>query len=96
MNLQIKNLLLGILVMFIINVNGIAQQYDILIKDGHVIDAKNNINGTMDVAIVDGKIALVRNQIANSEEKKNNQRKMCTFDHKTGKISTVLHVFMAL
>ena len=70
MNLQIKNLLLGILVMFIINVSGIAQQYDILIKDGHVIDAKNNINGTMDVAIVDGKIALVRNQIANSEAKK--------------------------
>jgi dihydroorotase len=70
MNLQIKNLLLGILVIFIINVNGIAQQYDILIKGGHVIDAKNNINSTMDVAIVDGKIALVRNQIANSEAKK--------------------------
>ena len=70
MNLQIKNLLLGILAMVIINVSAIAQQYDILIKDGHVIDAKNNINGTMDVAITDGKIALVSNQIANNEAKK--------------------------
>ena len=70
MNLQIKNLLLGILAMVIINVSAVAQQYDILIKDGHVIDAKNNINGTMDVAITDGKIALVSNQIANNEAKK--------------------------
>ena len=33
-----------------------AQQIDLLIKGGHVIDAKNNINGIMDVAVQDGKI----------------------------------------
>jgi dihydroorotase len=36
-----------------------GQDFDILIKGGHVIDAKNNINGPMDVAIRDGKIARV-------------------------------------
>ena len=40
-----------------------AQPYAIVIKDGHVIDPKNNINATMDVAIQDGKIALVAKSI---------------------------------
>jgi dihydroorotase len=40
-----------------------AQQYAILIKDGQVIDAKNNINAVMDVAIQDGKIAAVAKNI---------------------------------
>jgi len=33
--------------------------YDLLLKGGHVIDAKNKISAVMDVAIADGKIALV-------------------------------------
>ena len=33
--------------------------YDIVIKGGHVIDPKNNIDRLMDVAVKDGKIALV-------------------------------------
>ena len=33
--------------------------YDLLLKGGHVIDPKNNLNTTMDVAINDGKIARV-------------------------------------
>jgi dihydroorotase len=37
----------------------IAQSYDIVIRGGHVIDPKNNIDAVMDVAISDGKIALV-------------------------------------
>ena len=41
----------------------LAQQYAIVIKDGHVIDPKNNINTTMDIAIQDGKIALVAKSI---------------------------------
>lgn len=45
----------------------LAQQsqlpYRILIKGGHVIDAKNNINDVMDVAIQDGKIARVAKNI---------------------------------
>ncbi len=40
-----------------------AQRYDIVIQGGHVIDPKNNINGLMDVAIKDGKIALVASGI---------------------------------
>jgi dihydroorotase len=35
------------------------QQYDLLLQGGHVIDAKNKINAVSDVAIRDGKIALV-------------------------------------
>lgn len=34
-------------------------QYDLLLKGGHVIDPRNNINGLRDVAIRDGKIAAV-------------------------------------
>jgi dihydroorotase len=35
------------------------QEIDILIKGGHVVDPKNNINGLMDVAIREGKISRV-------------------------------------
>ncbi len=34
-------------------------QYDLLLQAGHVIDARNKIDGVRDVAILDGKIALV-------------------------------------
>jgi dihydroorotase len=40
-----------------------AQSYSIIIKGGHVIDPKNNIDGVMDVAIADGKIAQVSKNI---------------------------------
>jgi dihydroorotase len=40
-----------------------AQEYDILLKGGHLIDAKNNIDGQMDVAIADGKIAEIAQSI---------------------------------
>jgi dihydroorotase len=40
-----------------------AQQYDIVLKNGHVIDPKNKIDAKMDVAIKDGKIASVANNI---------------------------------
>jgi dihydroorotase len=36
-----------------------AQEYDLLLKGGHVIDPKNNIDSKMDVAITAGKIASV-------------------------------------
>jgi dihydroorotase len=36
-----------------------AQEYTLLIKGGHVIDPKNNINEAMDVAILKDKIVLV-------------------------------------
>ena len=40
-----------------------AQEYNIVIKDGHVIDPKNNIDGVMDIAISDGKIVQVAKNI---------------------------------
>ncbi|MCR9262594.1 MAG: amidohydrolase/deacetylase family metallohydrolase [Flavobacteriaceae bacterium] len=46
-----------------------AQDYDILIKNGHLIDAKNNIDKVMDVAIKDGKIAEVSNSISKNKAK---------------------------
>ena len=36
-----------------------APDYDLLIKGGHVIDARNRISGVRDVAIKDGKVAAV-------------------------------------
>ena len=44
-----------------------AQNYDLLIKGGHVVDAKNNINGPMDVAIKDGKIARLASNINSNQ-----------------------------
>ncbi len=47
-----------------------AQQIDILLKGGHVIDPKNKIDSKMDVAIVDGKIFKVAPDIAANNAKK--------------------------
>ena len=41
----------------------IAQNYNIIVKGGHVIDPKNNINEVMDIAVKDGRIALVAKNI---------------------------------
>lgn len=47
-----------------------AQQYDLLIVNGHLIDAKNNIDQKMDIAIKEGKIAAVEKKINPDEGKK--------------------------
>ena len=47
-----------VLIAFAAN-NVIAQTYDIVIKGGHVIDPKNKIDAVMDVAVKDGKVALL-------------------------------------
>ncbi|HMG93574.1 MAG TPA: amidohydrolase/deacetylase family metallohydrolase [Chryseolinea sp.] len=47
-----------------------AQSIDILLKGGHVIDPKNNINKVMDVAIVDNKISQVAENIPIANAKK--------------------------
>ncbi|WP_223826629.1 amidohydrolase/deacetylase family metallohydrolase [Flagellimonas sp. S3867] len=41
-----------------------AQELDILLKGGHLIDPKNNINTVMDVGIADGKIAEIAPNIS--------------------------------
>ena len=46
-----------------------AQTYDLLLKGGHLIDPKNEISAQRDVAIADGKVAEIAEQIAPSEAK---------------------------
>ncbi len=60
-----------LLVTLILNGTGVllAQPYSTLIKGGHVIDPKNNINEIMDVAIQDGKIAAVAKGIDRKQSK---------------------------
>src|SRR5687768_9302287 len=47
-----------------------AQEIDLLLKNGHVIDPANNINARLDVAIADGKIVKVAPSIATDNAKK--------------------------
>lgn len=47
-----------------------AQEIDILLKGGHLIDPKNNIDTQMDVAIVDGKIHQVATDIPSNTAKR--------------------------
>lgn len=47
-----------------------AQSVDILLKGGHVIDHANGIDGPMDVAITDGKIAEVAESISADEARR--------------------------
>ncbi len=46
-----------------------AQTVDVLIKNGHVIDPKNNIDAVMDVAITDHKIVEVAPKISKTSKK---------------------------
>ncbi len=56
-----KILLAGLLLIASSHAN--AQEYDLVIKGGHVIDPKNQIDGIMDVAISDGVIAALAQNI---------------------------------
>jgi dihydroorotase len=48
-----------------------AQQYDVILHGGTVVDAKNNLNAKRDVAIAGGKIAAVAAAIPAASGKKN-------------------------
>lgn len=54
-------LVLAVLLGYVCTVQ--SQNYSIVIKGGHVIDPKNNIDAVMDVAVKDGKIAKVAKNI---------------------------------
>ena len=58
-----KKTLLAVLICLMAPVFLFAQPYHIVIKGGHVIDPKNKIDGIMDIAVRDGKIALVARNI---------------------------------
>lgn len=68
-----KNLQRSLLLVFILVLNAgipaLAQEYDILIKNAHLIDPKNDIDQKMDVAITDGIIAEVLPQISGGSAK---------------------------
>lgn len=58
----------GILIIGYMSSNTLqAQSYDMLLKGGHVIDPKNDIDSPMDVAIKDGVIARVAENISLSD-----------------------------
>ena len=37
--------------------------YDLLITNGHIVDIANNMNQVSNIAILDGKIALINDEI---------------------------------
>ncbi len=47
-----------------------AQTYDLVLKGGHVIDPRNNVDAVRDVSIRGDRIAAVENNIAADEAKK--------------------------
>ncbi len=51
-------------------VSSVAQQYDLLLKGGHVIDPKNGVDGVLDVAIAGDRIAAVAGNLPESEAKR--------------------------
>ncbi|MEP7108356.1 MAG: amidohydrolase/deacetylase family metallohydrolase [Ferruginibacter sp.] len=62
----------ALLLLFLYVAPGIAytQQYDLLLKNGHVIDPKNNIDAILDIAISNGRIKKVGRDIPVSEAAK--------------------------
>ncbi|HWB83813.1 MAG TPA: amidohydrolase/deacetylase family metallohydrolase [Bryobacteraceae bacterium] len=62
---------LAVLALGVLAVTAGAQpRYDLLLKGGHVIDARNNIDRVTDVAIANGKIARVADNIPAAEAKR--------------------------
>ncbi len=59
-----------LLVILLCTSHSFAQEYDMLLQGGHVIDPKNNIDQEMDVAVDEGKIALVAENIDPSSAEK--------------------------
>lgn len=56
--------------LLILSASAGAQQYDLLIRNGHVLDPGNGIDGIRDVAVAGGKIARVASDIPASQAKK--------------------------
>ena len=67
--MRIRNMIYIVLLLIIPGI-GTAQNYDIVIKGGHVIDPKNKIDAVMDLAIKDKKIAMIAKTIDEKEGKR--------------------------
>ena len=61
--------------------------YDLLLQNGHVIDAKNNIDRVMDVAIKDGKIAAVGEHLERQGRRQDDRRQRLLCDAGTDRHS---------
>mgnify|MGYP001159375255 FL=1 len=61
--------LLALLLLFVCS-GTLAQEFDLLLKNGHVIDPKNQIDEKMDVAIANGRIAAVSKHIPADRSRK--------------------------
>ena len=59
-----------VIALTVVAITAQAQQYDLLIRGGHVIDPKNNIDAAADVAIAGGRIALVAPSIPAGQAKR--------------------------
>jgi dihydroorotase len=64
--LRLSSRILWLLLIFMVPLALAGQNYDLVIKGGHLIDPKNNIDGPMDVAVLDGKIVSVSKNIDTS------------------------------
>ncbi|MEO6909920.1 MAG: amidohydrolase/deacetylase family metallohydrolase [Edaphobacter sp.] len=51
-------------------ITGHAQQYDLVLRNGHVLDPKNNVDAKLDVAVLNGKIAAIEPTIPANAAKK--------------------------
>ena len=65
-----RSILLALLLFCTAATDVFGQPYDLLLKGGYMIDPKNNIDGKMDLAITDGKIAKVATSIPPGDAKK--------------------------
>ncbi|MDG1942355.1 MAG: amidohydrolase/deacetylase family metallohydrolase, partial [Flavobacteriaceae bacterium] len=65
-----KKLKLLPLALLLISTSLLAQQYDIVIKGGHLIDPANDIDQVMDIAIKGNKIAAIEKKISVKQAKK--------------------------
>ena len=64
-----KPFLILIVLLTLYSVTVFSQPYTIVLKGGHLIDPKNNIDAIMDIAIKDGRIAAVAKNIDATEAK---------------------------
>src|SRR5271157_951193 len=58
------------ILIFLVSSAAAQPHYDLLLKGGHVIDAKNHVDGVRDVAVEGGRIARVAEKIDPSEARK--------------------------
>ena len=65
-----KRLAIVVAALLLTNAAWAQPQYDLLLKGGHVIDPRSDINRRMDVAITAGKIARVADTIPAGDARK--------------------------